>query len=47
MHVYAQCADTSTKTFMLQIAVSRRPIAKIKKLKVNYFFDNATWLGSG
>jgi hypothetical protein len=27
--VYAQCADTSTKTFMLS-AVSRRPMAKIK-----------------
>jgi hypothetical protein len=27
MHVYAQC---DTKTFMLQIAVSRRPMAKLK-----------------
>jgi hypothetical protein len=31
-----KCAETSTKTFMLQIAVSRRPMAKlkIKKLKI-------------
>jgi hypothetical protein len=33
MGVYAQCADTSTKTFMLHIAVSRRPMAKFKKFK--------------
>jgi hypothetical protein len=29
-HVYAQCADTSMKTLMLQIGVSRRPMAKLK-----------------
>jgi hypothetical protein len=29
-YVYAQSADTSTKTFMLHIAVSRRPMAKLK-----------------
>jgi hypothetical protein len=34
-HVYAQCADTSTKTFMLQIAVIKiKNLCKIKLIKL-------------
>jgi hypothetical protein len=28
-----KCAEMSTKTFMLQIAVSQRPMAKLTRLK--------------
>jgi hypothetical protein len=37
MLVYAQCADMPTKTFMLQIAVSQRPMAKLKIKKKTFY----------